>query len=336
MAKASIITPVYNCERYIEKAVHSVIEQSEEEWELLIVDDGSTDKTPEIIERMSIMDGRIRGYSLSHPNGPAFARNYVLAKARGEFICFLDGDDFYHPSRLSRAMGVFKDYPQIDIVFNATKRFSDDPFDQTEMKMIGGKEFLGIAGRHMSCVGDNVYLCDEDYYISMSIDVCAIHTSSITFRRSLLGEEDMWFPEDCEIGEDIDLWFRLSKKRTLAYVNEVLSYYRKNPLSITGDRDLWGWEMARAHEKNLRHGRDVFGKKDIIAYRKKIAYMYFTHGYDLHRNGRDSDARRAYFHAFRMCPRRNAILAFIKTFIPGKLVKRRHSGAECDNIEQGR
>jgi len=92
----SIIVPAYNAERYLPEAVASVISQSVPGWELLLVDDGSTDSTPAICDSFAASDSRIR--SFHKPNGGlSDARNYGLDHARGDFIAFLDADDVLHP-----------------------------------------------------------------------------------------------------------------------------------------------------------------------------------------------------------------------------------------------
>ena len=94
MTKISIIMPVYNCEEYLEESINSVLEQTLQEWELLCIDDGSTDKSAEILKEYANKDNRIRVFS-QHNQGPGSARNLGLQNANGEFIGFLDADDFY-------------------------------------------------------------------------------------------------------------------------------------------------------------------------------------------------------------------------------------------------
>lgn len=101
----SIITPAYNAGKYIAATVASVISQSYHDWELLLVDDGSTDSTSAICDELAASDSRIRVFH--RPNsGPASARNFALDKARGQYIAFLDADDILHPCFLDRLLRV--------------------------------------------------------------------------------------------------------------------------------------------------------------------------------------------------------------------------------------
>lgn len=95
MPKFSIIVPVYNVEEYLDECVRSVIKQSFKDWELLLVDDGSVDKSPEMCDEYSNKDNRIKSFHLKN-GGASSARNFGLDNASGEYVIFLDSDDFYN------------------------------------------------------------------------------------------------------------------------------------------------------------------------------------------------------------------------------------------------
>lgn len=96
----SVIMPAYNCENFIKFSLDSVLAQVYENWELIIVDDCSTDNTKEIINSYMKKDKRIKYYRLNENSGAAIARNKAVEKAKGEFIAFLDSDDIWHPEKL--------------------------------------------------------------------------------------------------------------------------------------------------------------------------------------------------------------------------------------------
>jgi glycosyltransferase involved in cell wall biosynthesis len=106
----SCIVPVFNGERYLSAAVKSILKQSYQSLEIIVVDDGSTDRTAEVIEHCG---GQVR--FLRQPNaGTAAARNLGLSAAAGEFIAFLDADDLWHPEKLERQMARFQARPELD------------------------------------------------------------------------------------------------------------------------------------------------------------------------------------------------------------------------------
>ncbi|MBI9042225.1 glycosyltransferase family 2 protein [Lutibacter sp.] len=97
----SIITPNFNADKYISRSIESVLQQTYKNWELLIIDDGSTDNSVEIIEKFSAEDARIKLIKLSINSGPAICRNTGIEKASGSFIAFLDSDDYWDENKLA-------------------------------------------------------------------------------------------------------------------------------------------------------------------------------------------------------------------------------------------
>lgn len=118
----SIIMPVYNSEKYIAEAIESVCTQSYENWELLIVNDGSTDHTSEILDHYAKIDSRIKVFHRKN-EGVSMARNFALNQINGEYVTFIDSDDVYHLKHLERQIQVFKQYSDCDIVFSRHKEF---------------------------------------------------------------------------------------------------------------------------------------------------------------------------------------------------------------------
>ena len=128
--KVSIIMPAHNAEKYIKEAIESVLTQSEADFELIIVDDASTDKTANIVQQFS--DQRIR-YEYREPIGsPAGVRNVGLRLAKGEYIAFLDSDDAYLPDSLSSRLIVFKDNSSLNAVYGFARHISQEgnPLDE--------------------------------------------------------------------------------------------------------------------------------------------------------------------------------------------------------------
>lgn len=100
--KISIITPLYNAEKFIEETIKSVLSQTHENWELIIVDDCSKDNGPEIVEKYCQKDHRIKLIRLLKNGGGAVARNKAIEEAKGKYIAFLDSDDLWHPKKLEK------------------------------------------------------------------------------------------------------------------------------------------------------------------------------------------------------------------------------------------
>ena len=113
----SIITPVFNAERFLEETIQSVLEQTYEKWEMILIDDSSTDNSQEIIAKYKIMDKRIKGFKLAKNSGAAVARNKGLEEAEGRYIAFLDSDDLWKKNKLKEQLKFMK---QNNIFFSYT------------------------------------------------------------------------------------------------------------------------------------------------------------------------------------------------------------------------
>lgn len=119
----SIVTPSYNSEKFISETIASVQKQTVTDWELLIVDDASSDTTVAEIKRLQAEDSRIKCFSLQENKGPAHARNLGIQKARGKYLTFLDADDLWFPEFLERSSTEAKMHP---FVFASYKRLDEN------------------------------------------------------------------------------------------------------------------------------------------------------------------------------------------------------------------
>lgn len=100
----SIITPSYNSSRFISQTIESILSQTYTNWELLITDDCSTDKTREIVKSYQRKDPRIKFFQLKENSGPGVARNHSIEMAKGRFIAFCDSDDRWYPEKLEKQL----------------------------------------------------------------------------------------------------------------------------------------------------------------------------------------------------------------------------------------
>ena len=117
----SCIIPVFNGERYLREALDSILAQTHRPFDIIVVDDGSTDGTPAVVAGYGVQVRYVR-----QPNtGPAAARNLGVRSGGGEFIAFLDADDLWHPEKLARQMTRFREQPDLDLCITHVEHFSD-------------------------------------------------------------------------------------------------------------------------------------------------------------------------------------------------------------------
>ena len=118
--------PVHNSERYIEDAIRSVISQTYENWELLVIDDASTDASKSIAMKIAETDSRIKVFSNPTPTGyPATPRNMAIEMAKGRYIAFLDSDDVWLPNKLEHQLPYFNKSNRIGVVFSSYEKVDE-------------------------------------------------------------------------------------------------------------------------------------------------------------------------------------------------------------------
>jgi glycosyltransferase involved in cell wall biosynthesis len=125
--KVSIITPTYNGEKFIERAIKSVLWQTFKDWEMIIVDDGSKDNTVEIVKKYVEQDLRIKLIELKeNTGGPAIPRTIACKEAKGDYIAFLDQDDLYYPEYLELKIKYLDENPKVTILYSLAWSFDEN------------------------------------------------------------------------------------------------------------------------------------------------------------------------------------------------------------------
>lgn len=206
----SIIIPVYNKEKYIADSINSVLAQTYPDWELILVDDCSTDRSPEIIRNYMKTDERVRYTRLEQNSGAAVARNKALEIARGRYVAFIDADDIWLPQKLEK---------QIDFLTRIGQGFC---YTAIEMIDDDGNPLKGKRP-----VKDVV---NYRYLLTNTVIAC----SSVLIDRNITG--DFRMPE-VRKGQDFATWLSLLKKGLNAYgINEVLVRYRVAKDSISSNK----------------------------------------------------------------------------------------------------
>jgi len=314
--QVSVIIGTFDCESFVEQCVRSVMNQTERNIEIIVVDDGSADGTLRIVEELAAQDPRIQVHQRGHTGFPGCTRNHGLVQAKGQYVAFLDGDDLYHPEKIQSVLAAFGTCPEADVVIHDLMHFDHWPVPEGASSYLAKSGFLQPARALLKEAGDRVYLCHGDLFKFMSLRFVPFCTDSIIIRRKVLLEEPEWFREDLRIGEDGDLWLRLARHRSLAYVHKPLSYYRVRPGSITGDQVLFLLRTIQIHEENLERCHDAFNEEELSLYRAKIAGLLFDLGYEYSRKRSFKEARKAYKQSLLLNFQVKPLLAYIKSFAP--------------------
>lgn len=217
----SVIVPVYGVEKYLDRCVESVLNQTYKDFELLLVDDGSLDNCPRMCDEWAKKDERIRVFHKFN-GGLSSARNLGLEKAKGDYIAFVDSDDFVHPDYLDYLYKALKER-ECDLVICDYLHF----FTQNEV--VDFKEDLKIIKEY-----DNYTFFLDDEYLLGTCDAKKIVAWNKLYKKELFN--DVRFPEG-KIHEDTAIYYKiLYKAKKTVYIGNKLYCYFHNPNGITLSR----------------------------------------------------------------------------------------------------
>jgi glycosyltransferase involved in cell wall biosynthesis len=213
----SVVTPVYNTEMFIGKTIESVLSQTYSNFELILVDDGSTDDVHTEIQKF-LCDSRIK-YIRQEKKGPSAARNTGIQHSRGELIAFLDGDDCWEPSKLEKQVRILQLIPDIDVVYCKFHRVDSacNPLPDSQQLTPPPADLYKAL-----LFGNIIY------------GSC----SAVVVRADALKKAGN-FDEELYIGEDQELWQRLACQHKFYCIDEYLVYIRTHDKSAQANEEYF-------------------------------------------------------------------------------------------------
>jgi glycosyltransferase involved in cell wall biosynthesis len=296
----SVIIPAYNAALHIRECIESVQAQKGDfRTEIIVVDDGSTDDTRKQVE----LAGGARLISQRNA-GPSAARNRGIAAAEGEYVAFLDADDLWTPDKLAVQMAIFRDHPNLVLVFGDCQRFdSSGPL---------AKPFFEEAGLSGDFWGDPVLV--RDPYAKL-FHLNYIPTGAVVVRKQALRVSGT-FDESLRYVEDMDLWFRVAMYFRLGYTRHLCQLKRQHGDNVSNDTKVMDLGYLDVIEKQRRlYGRQI--KQMGIALKQRLAYKLCLMGDRCERDGRRNEARSWYFKALRSHPSLRPAYYLLRTLWSG-------------------
>lgn len=211
MPVVSVIMPAYNAEAFIEDAINSVLKQTYTDFELIVINDCSTDATADIVSRIAATDGRTRFFNNEKNSGVSFTRNFGISKADGEWIAFLDSDDMWREEKLQKQIDLLAAHPDAAIAFTASS-------------------FIDYSGKPYNYI----MAAEPEMTYKMLLKRNLLSCSSIMVKKDVI----------CRIGmasdkmhEDYSAWLTILRETKCAYgVNEPLLIYRLSQNSKSSNR----------------------------------------------------------------------------------------------------
>jgi glycosyltransferase involved in cell wall biosynthesis len=257
----SVIIPAYNYARYIPGAVNSVLAQTYQDYEIVVVDDGSTDDT-----RQALGDSLHKiTYVYQQNRGVSAARNVGLERSHGELIAFLDADDSWVPDKLDRQVRFLRDHTTIGLVCSGAEHINDGEGDASP-----------TSPQPLDCsiwLNNGVIVKDA---FSVLLETNFIITSTVVIRRECIRKVGT-FDESLRSVEDRDLWLRTARHFPIAYMPGAVVQKRSHPNNLSADGTLCTQSRIRVLEKV---GRERVGlqHRDRVYIRKRLAFLYFELG----------------------------------------------------------
>jgi len=259
--RVTIVAPTLNgaTRGFLAESIESVLAQTFRDFELILVDDGSTDDTRALCDRYAAADSRVQCISQQN-RGLGGARNAGIRAGRGEFVAFLDDDDAWLPTKLERQIAMFDDAVNADVGMAYT-----------------ALELVDESGRK---VGLQFHPLEDDLYARLFYENVIDAPSSVMLRRPVLETAGL-FSEDLWICEDIDLWLRVARVARVQATSEPLVRYRVHSQKMSSHHERLERDQVLVMERALAVAPDrILSRADDIWYRlyEHIALKQFSLG----------------------------------------------------------
>lgn len=277
MATVDVIIPAYNAAKYLPKAIESVISQTFEDWHIVLVDDGSTDDTAEVVAPYRERLGAKMSYIRQENRGLPAARNAAIRASGGELLALLDADDIWLPCRLAESVKAMRERPAAGVAYGLITNID------AEGRV--GSTWPGNARDVEGRIAPQIYMRTVE-----------LPCPTMTFRRRCVDEVGL-FDETMRATEDRDLWLRIALKYEVAFIPVVLAYYRRSAESMSASADRMVQAQRRFIDKH--YGAEGCGFR---ARRVALARTYKQKADNLKVRGQAGAALRSALYAVALYP----------------------------------
>jgi glycosyltransferase involved in cell wall biosynthesis len=286
MPRVSVIIPTYNQASYLPEAIRSVLGQTFQDFEIIVVNDGSTDNTSQ--EMVNFSDPRIRYFSQEN-RGPSAARNTGILASVGEYIAFLDSDDVWLPRKLELQVELLDSKPEAALVYSDACLFDDRTGAVTGKFLDGKRVFSGKVLKHL-------------------LSVQFIKTSTVVVRRGVF-ETVGRFDESMREVQDREMWLRIAHQFNIEGTDIPLVMVRAHETNVSRNWEkVW---VGRALVLSKAARTLALGPDELDILKKNLAIVYFQHGRYLVLEGRPREGREKLMAGARLSPGRLGIYPYL-------------------------
>jgi glycosyltransferase involved in cell wall biosynthesis len=290
LSLVSIIIPLFNTEQYIEESLHSAIQQSYQNIEIIVIDDNSTDESVAIVKRLMQIDKRISLLNNQRVKGVSGARNTGLDNATGEFITFLDSDDKLSSDSVELRLKAYHCNPNASLICGGF-----DFIDETS-KFIETYWFHNEIKEHLEPATGYFKLQNPIPFFLTQFNM--IITNTIMFRKDMISKFGV-FKEDMTHSEDEEYWYRIAITGPIVFIPSILASYRKRRDSATTDQ-VKGFE-GRLQHKQLMLKSTKF-KNYIPEIKASIKDIYLGYNAKLREGKKFDSAIHLSLRIIKLCP----------------------------------
>ncbi len=256
----SIVVPLYNKEKYIRCTVESILSQTFQDFEIIVINDGSTDKSVKVVESMT--DDRIRLINQENA-GVSAARNKGVQNSKSKYVAFLDADDIWFQNFLRTIYELICDYPDAGLYATAYKKRNAN-YQEFEINI------QGLPSKNISCIVPN-------YFKSIVEGDLLVWTSATCIPKKIFTENDIEFPVGEKYGEDQYVWARIAMQFEIAYNKKKCSIYQIEAENNTTKAILNEKEphksilMLRKYRNNIKNKKklkyfDIYIEKHVMSF----------------------------------------------------------------------
>ena len=230
----SVIVPVYNAAKFLPETIASISAQTWKNFEIVAVDDGSTDNSWEVLQNITVSEKRLRCFRIPPAGRPAIPRNHGIRESRGKLIAFLDADDLWTPDKLEKQISYLTSHPDVGLLYGASVTFGNVSLFSPLYETLPLPFRAYTTYDELVCKGNT------------------IPCSTVIVKRSILDITGL-FDEDPQNGiEDYDLWIQISKVTKIAFYPAIQVRYRVHEGQFSSD-----WEIKAKRVEYLAAKRNL-------------------------------------------------------------------------------
>lgn len=277
-ARVSVVVPTYNCGKYLQEALDSILAQTISAYEIIIVDDGSTDNTKIIVSQYKAESIK---YFYQENAGVSAARNFGMSIASGTHLAFLDADDRWRETMLAEQLQAFSACPELVFSFTNFIRFAQDLENKPnkDIAQIPNHVYLDqfqfypeLTKLKVKPISDSITLIDEDAFCSLvSFGEVPAYTSCIMFKPKRIRELE--FNKNLKICEDTEFVLRTSTRGKVAFNNKILFEMRRHGENATSDTSNMAFDKLTVFLNLLKHNE--LDRNQKLYLNARIVRSYF-------------------------------------------------------------